>query len=313
MGQSSYLHSMMKIREFKVSDGHTVVAHASICEGADLLIHVCHGMAEHGQRYSRFAAACNKAGISVVVNDHRGHGKTSEVNGLRGFFAEKNGWDRATKDVCETHLALRKEFPTVKTYLLGHSMGAILATCAAIDLKNECDGLVLSALAHHPGALLPIGKALSFSLGALFGPKKGSVLMNALTFGDFNKAFKPNRTAFDWLSRDEKEVDKYIKDPNCGELFTHRFFYDLLCGLERAHKEAHRLNQDLPVLMMAGEMDPVVGFKKNAMKTMDHVLSGQTHSKRLIYEQARHELLNEINKDEVMADVIEWSLKQKNS
>ncbi len=313
MSQSSYLHGMMKRREFQVSDGHTIVAHSSIYDGAELLVHVCHGMAEHGLRYTRFAERCHEAGISLVVNDHRGHGKTSELNGHRGFFAEKNGWDRATKDVCETHLVLRKEFPNTKTVLFGHSMGAILATCAAIDLNEECDGLVLSALAHHPGILLPIGKALSYSLSAIFGPKKESAIMNLLTFADFNKAFKPNRTAFDWLSRDQKEVDLYINDPDCGQRFTHRFFYDLLCGLERVHKEVHRLHPSLPLMMMAGEMDPVVGFKKEALKTMESVASGRSNVNQKIYDHARHELLNELNKDAVMDDVIAWLLEQTNS
>lgn len=306
---SLYLHRIMKERLFPVSDGLQIVAYEFLVDKPKIIIHISHGMAEHGMRYERFALACNEFGFSVIVNDHRGHGKTSRINGKRGFFTATNGWDRATDDLVETHKIIRSEHPGVKTILLGHSMGAILAASAALKLERQLDGLVLSALAHHPGALLPIGKGLSKTLSALFGAEKESPLMDKLTFGDFNKSFKPNRTDFDWLSRDESEVDKYIADKDCGERFTNRFFYDLLSGLSLVHQEAHALPIDMPYLFMAGGADPVVGFEKNFLKTAEHFAKGKKNFTRIIYENARHEVLNEVNRQEVYEDIINWTLE----
>ena len=142
-----------------------------------------------------------------------------------------------------------------------------------------------------------------------------SPLMNKLSFGDFNKPFKPNRTDFDWLSRDNESVDKYVADPYCGTIFSVGFFNNLVKGLELVNKLyiAEKVRKDLPIYLFSGDKDPV---SKNGKQISDvfgmYKNAGITDIDMMLYPDARHETLNEINKEDVYNDVLSWIIKRQN-
>jgi alpha-beta hydrolase superfamily lysophospholipase len=195
-------------------------------------VQIAHGMAEHAGRYERFADALTKAGYAVYANDHRGHGKTAGSQKEVGYFADENGWEKVVDDMHTLTGIIKKECPKKPFFLFGHSMGSFLSRHYSMLYAKELTGLVLSGTGGDPGALGKIGLFIATIEAKLKGKKAKSEMMNKLSFGAFNGAFKPNRTDYDWLSRDNAEVDKYISDPWCGAVFTAGFFCDLLGGIK---------------------------------------------------------------------------------
>lgn len=293
-------------QQIEVSKEFKLHTYESVPESPIGIVIVIHGMAEHGARYIPFANFLADQNWGCVAYDQRGHGKTSDLNGQRGFIADKNGWKLLISDLQLIIQKTKSKYKGVPITLLGHSMGSIIAASYVIETKDVPDKVVLSALAFHPGFLLPLGKGLSATLCALMGKNSQSKIMDKLTFGDFNKSFKPARTPFDWLSRKEEEVDKYINDAACGEVFTNQFFNDLLNGLELVYNGLSSWPKSLPTLMIAGENDPVVGFKKKALNTMQLFKEQSELVSAITYPKGRHELLNEENRKEVFQDVFNW-------
>ena len=170
-------------------------------------------------------------------------------------------------------------------------------------------GTILSATAGDPGMLGNVGIIISKIQSMLKGKKAKSLLMDNLSFGSFNKAFKPNRTKFDWLSRDDAEVDKYVDDPFCGTIFTAGFFNDLLKGIKKINNPLNiqKVSKNLPVYLFAGAKDPVGDFSKGVTKVYKSYENvGIKDLTVKFYENGRHEMLNETNRAEVYADIINW-------
>lgn len=293
-------------KQIEVNTDFALHSYESFPQNLEGIVLISHGMAEHGARYQPFAEFLATKNWGCIAYDHRGHGKTSDANGHRGFIADQKGWDILIDDLKLVYQKTQSRFPKVPIVLLGHSMGAILAASFITKSNIKPNKLVLSALAFHPGLLLPLGKNLSAVLGMLLGKNKPSKIMDKLTFGDFNKSFKNPRTPFEWLSRKEEEVDKYINDPACGEVFTNQFFNDMLTGLDMVYKGLNQWPADLPTLMLAGENDPVVGFKKKALETIGKFQTTSEMVKGITYPEGRHEIMNELNRNEVFQDIFNW-------
>lgn len=292
---------------FTASDGHELALYRLKKEGTKGHVLIVHGMAEHGMRYERFARALAEdhraAGWRVISFDLRGHGRTSERNGLRGSFG-KGGWRRVVQDVEEIGQQLQRELPEGRFILFGHSMGSMVAGSTAARKQLHLDQLVLSAFPPYPGLLVYAGIGLAGFL-SLFGQRnRPSKLMNALTFGSFSKGIKNKKTDFDWLSRDAEEVAKYISDPDCGEVFTTGFFGQLASLTDFVHSKIKHIPAELPVLYIAGSDDPVVEKARGAQYVVDKLNKHLPHSHHHIFEGARHELLNETNRDEVTSYLI---------
>ena len=271
------------------------------------VIQLVHGMAEHMARYDRLALALNAAGYAVVGHDHLGHGPIAEKGDL-GYFGPKDGWDHLIQDMHRVTEYAKQRFPGVGLVLLGHSMGSFCAREYLIRYGNELSACVISGTGWHPAALATAARGMAAMCGALSWTKPAN-LVNNMGFGSYNKAFAPARTPFDWLSRDEKEVDKYVADPLCGFVFTARGFYDMFGGLKAlSHLDRlQKMPKSLPVYFLSGAMDPVgangAGVKTVAQQFRDAGMSDVTVK---LYENGRHEMFNEINRDEVTADLIGW-------
>jgi alpha-beta hydrolase superfamily lysophospholipase len=271
------------------------------------IVQIAHGMAEHICRYDEFAKFFTGKGFIVAGNDHRGHGKTAKTEDEYGFFSKKEGWFTVVDDLKTIGDILQSRYPNKKLVLLGHSMGSFLARTYFINYPESIDLAIISGTAGAPGLTGVIGKSLAIALKFFLGEKHQSSLLNFLSFGSFNKAFKPNKTEFDWLCSDEAIVQKYIADPRCGGIFTTSFFVDLLKGLLFIFKDQNKtkLAKHLPILFIAGENDPVGNFTKGVMQSINYYKSaGIENIEWHFYPGCRHEILNETIKMAVFQDVL---------
>lgn len=276
------------------------------CKG---IVQVVHGLAEHARRYSRLAEALNSAGYGVYANDHRGHGQTCRSDSELGFFAPRNGWQLCIDDLWKVNRHIAAEHPGVPIVLLGHSMGSTMAEQFMGGHGDALAGAVLSGPNGAPTAMAAMGRVILRLERMRVGPKGRSKLANTLTFAAFNKQFAPARTAFDWLSRDAAEVDKYVADPRCGFQASVQLWLDLLNGWKAASTREHRVQipKALPIYLIAGSRDPVSGNTRQiAPMLVAYSTSGLQNVQHRFYPDARHELFNEINRDEVTRDLLEW-------
>ncbi len=273
------------------------------------IIQLVHGMSEHMDRYDRLAVALNAAGYAVVGHDHLGHGPTALKEEL-GYFGPKDGWDHLVEDTHRVTGFARSRFPGLNLVLLGHSMGSFVVREYLLRYGKELAGCVLSGTGWRPTAVSSAARSMAAASGAIGGWQKPSATVNKMVFEKYNAFFQPARTDFDWLSRDEKEVDKYVADPLCGFTFTARGFYDMFDGLLALSRTERLvvLPDWLPVYFMSGDKDPVGGQNAEGVRTVAQQFrdAGVKDVTVKLYENGRHEMFNEINRDEVTADLIAW-------
>ncbi len=237
---------------FDADDGARLFVHRFLPDEGrtpKAIVHIAHGMAEHGARYARVAEALTAAGYAVYADDHRGHGKTAASADDLGFFAEEAGFARVVKDLVALIAHEKKEHPGLPVALFGHSMGSFLAQAVALDHGRELAGLVLSGSSGKPSLLANAGRLVARAERLRLGARGRSSLLHGMSFGAFNKAFEPARTPFDWLSRDAAEVDKYAADPLSGFVVTTSLWVDVLDAIADNADPARqaRLPKDLPV------------------------------------------------------------------
>ncbi|MBI5518136.1 MAG: alpha/beta hydrolase [Deltaproteobacteria bacterium] len=273
-------------------------------------VQVAHGLAEHCARYRRMAEGLTARGFAVYASDHRGHGRTGAEGAARGFFAERDGWGRVLEDLARVGDLVAREQPGVPRVLFGHSMGSYLAQQVLFERGEEFAGAVLSGSSSGvSNPLAPIGRVVARAERWRVGPKKPSALLTKLSFGEFNKAFEPARTAYDWLSRDPAEVDRYIADPWCGFEASTQLWVDLLNALPglALPENLARVPRAMPLYVVSGERDPIhsklKGFRMLVDAYRDH---GMLRVYDKLYQGARHELLNETHRDEVTRDLAAW-------
>lgn len=276
-------------------------------EPAKAVMMLSHGMAEHTGRYERLGTALTEAGFALYAHDQRGHGHTA-AHGVLGHYADKDGWDKVVGDLASLNASIVQRHPGVPVFLLGHSMGSYIAQAYLLRHSASLQGAVLSGSNFQPVSLYRIATVVARMESWRQGPTGRSGLIEFLSFGSFNNKLKPVRTSFDWLSRDPDEVDKYVNDPLCGFRCTNQFWLDMLGGLQQISKTSNlsQIDKNLPLLIMGGECDPVSEGKR--LKNLADALTATEH--RLvtlkIYPQARHEILNETNRDEVTRDLLAW-------
>jgi alpha-beta hydrolase superfamily lysophospholipase len=273
------------------------------------VVQIAHGLAEHAARYARLAGALTTVGYAVYANDHRGHGRSAQSPEDLGFFAERDGWRKCLGDLWQLNRRITADHPGVPIVLLGHSMGSFMAQHFISDHGETLAGAVLSGSGGKPNALGVAGRFIARLERLRLGPRGRSALLTAFSFGAFNKPFAPARTPADWLSRDPAEVDKYVADPLCGFAATTQLWIDMLDALGEitsAQRQA-RIPKRLPIYVIAGTRDAV----SNNTKSLEQLLTayraaGLERVTHRFYPEARHELFNEINRDEITRDLISW-------
>ena len=277
--------------------------------GLKAVVQIAHGMAEHAGRYERFAKVLVDEGFAVYANDHRGHGKTAGSPEETGYFADNDGWSKVVEDMKELTNIIKQDYRELPVFIFGHSMGSFLLRSYIYRYGDMIQGAILSGTGGDPGILADLAILISKFEIKRVGKRGRTGLLHKLSFGSFNKQFKPGRTEFDWLSRDEEEVDKYIEDPYCGEIFTAGFYKDLMSGLKKINLATNisRTPKNLPIFLLSGDMDPVGKNGKGVIQVYnDFKNAGIKDIKYKLYKDGRHEMLNEINREDVFRDVITW-------
>ncbi len=292
-------------------DDAEVVVHTHVPDEGPVrgVVNLAHGMVEHARRYDHLASALTAAGIALYAEDHRGHGESAASEDDLGHFADSRGWALVLDDLHRVTLRARADHPDVPVVMIGISAGSVLAQQYLFTFPGEIDAYVLLAASGGNRSLAEAGAVLARAERARLGPRGRSELLNRIVFGAYNKAFEPTRTPFDWLSRDEEQVDRYLADPRCGYVPTTQFYLDLAAGV-RVSGQVDRVRAgarpDTPVLLLSGSED-AVGGTKGVAALLDHYdAAGLTAVDHRLYPGARHELLFETNRDEVIADLLAW-------
>ncbi|MDU3803873.1 alpha/beta hydrolase [Paraclostridium bifermentans] len=283
-------------------------------ENINGIVQISHGMSEEGGRYKKFANYLTNNGYIVYINDHRGHGKSAENINRIGILAEKDGIHCIVKDLNKLTKIIKTENNGLPIFLFSHSMGSFAAQKYIIDFSEDIDGVILSGTNGLHGIEVDLGFLVAKVMSKIQGREKKAYLIDKLAFGGFNKKFKPNKSEFDWLSRDFKEVEKYIGNEYCGVVFSNGYFYDLFKLFKeiRNINNLKKINSKLPIYIFAGDKDPVGKFGKGVTKLYENYKKvGIENVEFKLYSGGRHEMLNEINKDEVINDTINW-IKQNN-
>ncbi|HZR34236.1 MAG TPA: alpha/beta hydrolase [Nevskia sp.] len=276
---------------------------------------VAHGMAEHGARYARFAAALNAAGWAAYALDWPGHGRSVRSPDELGHFADRDGWRYALDALHDVRQQVAREQAGKPLFLLGHSMGSFLSQHHLVEEGAGLAGVILSGSSGTLGPLRAVGLTLLRLEAALLGVRHRSALAEALTFKAFNAKFKPNQTSADWLSRDVSEARKYAEDPWCGFRCSAGLWAGLLAagaGFCDPQRLSH-IPKDLPLLLVNGGEDQAsFGDKGPRLLFGAYRAAGLKDVTMEVYAGARHELLNEIPecRERVTADVLAW-MKQK--
>ncbi len=275
------------------------------------VIQIIHGMAEHIGRYEETAQRLTEKGFAVVCHNHLGHGAMAQI---KGYFGEKMGWDALIEDVDRVRKKAQEEFPDTPYFLLGHSMGSFVLRCYLQSPKVKgLKGVVISGTGYFAKPLALFAKGFAKTLCFLGFKKKEAKIIDTLAFAGGNKQFAPVKTPYDWTSRDEEKVAQYAKDPLCGFIFTGKGYYDMFTGITRLtnKKNLDLMDKDLPVYFFSGDEDPVGKNGKGVKKVVEDFKNhGVKNISIKLYPKGRHEMLNEINREEVVEDLVTWVQKQ---
>lgn len=278
------------------------------------VVQISHGIAEYIDRYSDFARALASKGFVVVGNDHLGHGKSVLSEEELGFFSGADGWKKVVDDMEKLRVLTAKKYPDVPYFIFGHSMGSFLTRSYLIRYPEApLAGAILSGTGENPVPVILAGLSLCETAILAQSVHYRSRLINDIAFGAYNKGFQPQRTPFDWLSRDEAAVDKYIADPLCGFLPTVGLFKDMMGGCLFNSKAANieKMNKELPIYFMSGDKDPVGANGVGVTKVYAMFCrAGMKDMYYKFYPDGRHEMLNELNREDVYKDVLNWLFKK---
>lgn len=276
------------------------------------MIQVVHGMAEYIERYEPYFEFLTKKGFLVFGDDHIGHKGSVKNDEELGYFAPKDGWKCMVKDEEILTRIIKEKYPEIPVFLYGHSMGSFISRAYITKYADLLDGVILSGSAGSNSAL-GMGRFITKIIYTFKGETYRSPFLDKLMFGSYNKQFENPRNSFDWLSRDEKVVDAYIDDKYCGFLFTTSGYIDLenLLGFITSDSWYEKVPVELPILFISGAMDPVGGWGKGMEEIDEKMKKVQRKDYEMkVFPEMRHELHNEIGKEEVWDYVSQWIEKR---
>lgn len=269
------------------------------------VLQIIHGMQEHKERYYAFAEFLAKNGYSVVVSDMRGHGEDAPI---LGHIADKKGEQLLIEDQRNIYQYIKENFKDLPVYLLGHSMGSIIARVLLQTNSKDYQKVILSGYVA-PNPISGVAVALGNMVGFFTGKRKSSKLLASLALGPYTKAVKDRKTDLDWLSYNEENVQKYIESPLCGIPFSNGSFSALFHVLNYMGKAKRYvdINEDLAILLAGGEEDPCTGGEKGRASSKAVLeKAGFKNISVITYSKMRHEILNELDNQKVYQDMLDF-------
>ncbi len=277
------------------------------------IVQIVHGMAEYVERYENLAEFLTKRGILVTGEDHLGHGKSVSEGGSFGYFCEQDPATVVVRDVHRLKKITEEQYPQVPYIILGHSMGSFIARNYLCRYGSGIGGAVIVGTGMQSAGLIFASKAMAGIQKLFCGSKHVSHFIDKAAFGGYNKRIDSPRTSSDWLSRNTENVDRYIEDELCGFTFTVNGFQTLIELIRRLQKQENleKVPQNLPILMVSGAEDPVGDYGKGVHKACDSLKrAGVKNITVKLYENDRHELLNEDDAEVAMEDIWQWICKE---
>ena len=294
----------------EMTDGARVAVHAWLPSTSPIaVLQLCHGMAEYAMRYERFAEAAVASGYAVFAADLRGHGLTAGSLDKLGYLADQNGFNRVVEDQKELVRVIGERVPGVPIVLFGHSFGSFIAQGFIERYGEEIVGSILSGTRGPDPLAVCSGRLLAHAICLFADKRKPSRFLTQLSFGGCNTRIPDAQSPNAWLSRDSNEVDKYDASPWSGFPCSAGFYRDLMDGLAQIHRkrEIARIPRSLPVFLLVGEDDPIGSYGKTVRALERRYRAcGMDRITVKTYPKGRHELLNDVNRDEVTADILGW-------
>lgn len=277
------------------------------------ILQIVHGMVEHIQRYDAFARYMAEQGFVVVGNDHLGHGASVISEEQRGYFCTKDATTVLVRDVHRLKKITQKSYPGKPYFVLGHSMGSFIVRKYMVEYGKGIDGVILMGTGWKEDSLLKIGITLTETLSRLKGETYRSKLINSKAFASFNKEFEPARTEHDWLTKDAAKVDEYEQDKRNDFVFSLNAYHALFQLILYVQQEENYTSgvKTIPILILSGEKDPV-GDNGEGVKLVYELYkkAGYSNVQMKLYPNDRHELLNELDKEQVYQDIQQWIWEQ---
>lgn len=273
------------------------------------ILQICHGMVEYIERYQEFGEFLSKHGYYVVGHDHLGHGKSVVSEDKLGFFAEKDGNACVIADIHKLRELTEEKYPATPYMMLGHSMGSFLLRQYLGIHSDGLAGAIIMGTGQQPDMVLGAGKLLCKLLGKTKGWNHRSSLVNGIAIGAYNKRFKKEGCIAAWLSKNIESIMKYANDPLCTYVFTVNAYYNMFTGMQRMNKQEKegKLPKDLPLLITSGQDDPVGNFGKSVENLYKfYQKSGCKDVTLKLYPGDRHEILNELDRENVYQDILSW-------
>lgn len=271
------------------------------------VVQIIHGIAEYVGRYDGFARWMNSHGIAVVGEDHMGHGGSIQY-GTQGYF--EGGWFAAIEDSCALMRKTMAEFPDTPYFLLGHSMGSFMARSILAKYPDSgIRGCIISGTAWQPQFLLKAAIPMCKAVCKLKGEKTPSPALQNLAFGAYNAKVEHPRTAFDWVNRSDREVDAYVADPWCGFTASAGLLRDMMLGISyiQQKESLNAMDKSLPVFFISGGDDPVGNYGEGVRQAVSEFKKvGMEQVSLRLYPLCRHEILLEINRQEIFEDILNW-------
>ena len=277
------------------------------------IFQIVHGMAEHIERYDEFARFLAEKGILVVGEDHLGHGRSVPEGGIYGYFCEEDAAGVLVRDVHRLKKIIQEQYPGILYLIMGHSMGSFITRNYLFNYGSGIGGAVIVGTGMQSKFTLMFARTVTAVQKVFCGSRHTGKFIDKASFGKFNDRFQPVRTAVDWLSRNEENVDRYIADPMCGFVFTLNGFAALFELIYNCYDEGklEKMPKQLPILLVSGADDPVGNYGESVEKVYhSYQEHGMQNVQMKLYEKDRHELLNEIDREQVYGDIYRWILQR---
>ncbi len=273
------------------------------------MVQLVHGVAEHIARYDAFASFLAENGWAVAGDDHLGHGRTVTDEKELGWFAQSDGWRCVVEDEKKLRDSLRDQYPDLPLVLFGHSMGSFIARTLLGWYPGGCAVCVLSGTGHQPDVVCRFGRLMSSLEIRRHGSQYRSQTLQNLAFGGYLKKIDDPISPNAWVCRDEAVIRAYDADPFCAFTATAGLMHDMMVGLQIIGRDRHMalMDKSVPVLFVSGDMDPVGGYGKGVRHVADRFQkAGMRDVTVKLYPGMRHEILNELGKQQVWDDLLEW-------
>lgn len=277
------------------------------------IVQIVHGMAEYIDRYDEFAKYLADKGIMVVGDDHLGHGKSVKPGEKYGYFCKEDAPTVLVRDEHRLKKITQKQYAGVPYIILGHSMGSFIVRNYLFRYGTGIDGALIVGTGMQSKPVLLCARILAGIDGALFGAGHISKLVDKAAFGVYNKRIDSPKTPFDWLSRNEDNVRRYINDPMCGFIFTANGFQTLFRLIRNLHdvEKLKKMPRSLPVFFLAGADDPVGDYGRSVERVYKSFKElGMENVQMKLYPKDRHEILNEVDREDIYGDIYRWILQR---